>query len=506
MFDAFINGLLMLFDVKPIIFLLIGCFIGFWVGILPGLGGVTTLALMLPFIYKMTPIEALPFLLGMHSVIQTTGDITSVLFGIPGEATTVATIIDGHPMAKNGEAGRALGAALMSSLVGAVFGALFLACAIPIVRPLVLAFGSPEMLMMIVVGLACISSLSGQGARGIMAGVMMGVFGFLLSLVGQDPQKGILRFTFDTLYLMDGIPLVPAVIGLFAIPEIVDLTVRGTSISGDRPLEKLGGGAIQGIKDTFIHFWLVIRCSLIGSLIGVLPGLGGGVSQWVAYAHAVQSAKTKEERERFGKGIVQGVLGPGASNNSKEGAALVTTLGFGVPTTTSMAVLIGALMMLGLVPGPDMLSKHLTLTYSLVWIIVIANILVVAASFLFLNQLARMTDIRGNLIIPFILMLCFIGAYSTNESLYDLLTVLVFGVLGYLMVGNKFPRPPLILGFILGHRAENYLFISVSRFGSEWLLRPWVIVLICITILVIFYPAFKAQRSEKQEVVDNEEI
>ena len=287
----------MLFQVKPMIFMLIGCFIGFWVGILPGLGGVTTLALMLPFIYKMTPIEALPFLLGMHSVIQTTGDITSVLFGIPGEATTVATIIDGHPMAENGEAGRALGAALMSSLVGAVFGALFLACAIPIVRPLVLAFGSPEMLMMIVVGLACISSLSGQGARGIMAGVTMGVFGFMLSLVGQDPQKGILRFTFDTLYLIDGIPLVPAVIGLFAIPEIVDLTVRGTSISGDRPLEKLGGGAIQGIKDTFIHFWLVIRCSLIGSLIGVLPGLGGGVSQWVAYAHAVQSAKTKEERD-----------------------------------------------------------------------------------------------------------------------------------------------------------------------------------------------------------------
>jgi putative tricarboxylic transport membrane protein len=190
MFDAFIDGLFLVLQAKPFMYMLIGMTIGFWVGILPGLGGGATLALMMPFIYKMTPEEAFPFLLGMHSVVQTTGDITSVLFGIPGEATTVATIIDGYAMTKKGEAGRALGAALMSSLVGAIIGALFLALAIPVVRPLVLAFGSPEMLMITLLGLTCIATLSGRGKRGLLLGLMTGGLGFLLGLVGQDRRPG----------------------------------------------------------------------------------------------------------------------------------------------------------------------------------------------------------------------------------------------------------------------------------------------------------------------------
>ncbi|MGZ8435743.1 MAG: tripartite tricarboxylate transporter permease, partial [Candidatus Binatia bacterium] len=230
MIEALIDGLFLILAWRPFLFLVIGSAVGFCVGILPGLGGATTLALMFPYIYRMTPAEAFPFLLGMHSVVQTTGDITSVLFGIPGEPTTVATIIDGHAMAKKGEAGRALGAALMSSLVGALVGALFLGLAIPVVRPLVLAFGSPEMLMMILLGLTCISTLSGQGKRGLLLGLITGGFGFLLSLVGQDPQSGLLRFTFGQLYLWEGIPMIPVVVGLFAIPEIIDLAARGTAI------------------------------------------------------------------------------------------------------------------------------------------------------------------------------------------------------------------------------------------------------------------------------------
>jgi putative tricarboxylic transport membrane protein len=235
--------------------------------------------------------------------------------------------------------------------------------------------------------------------------------------------------------------LVPAVIGLFAIPELVDLTVRGTSISGDVPLDKLGKGVWQGIKDTYVHWWLVIRCSLIGSGLGILPGIGGGVSQWVSYAHAVQSAKTPEEREMFGKGYVKGVLGPGSANNSKEGAALVTTVGFGIPTTGSMAVLLGGFYILGLQPSPEMLTKHLTITYSMVWTIIVANIIVVLASLLLVNKLAALTNIKGHFMVPFILLLCFIGAYSTNENLLDLLVVLVMGG-GWVSHGEVWLSPP----------------------------------------------------------------
>jgi TctA family transporter len=221
-------------------------------------------------------------------------------------------------MAKKGEAGRALGAALMSSLIGALIGALVLALAIPVVRPLVLSFGSPELFMLAMVGIACITSLSGLGARSQIRGFAMGFLGLLLSTIGQERQSGSLRFDMGFMYLWDGLDLVPVLVGIFAIPEIIDLAVRGTAIAGDRQPENLQAGVIEGIKDTFRHFWLVVRCSAIGVFIGILPGAGGGVAQWVAYAHAVQSAKDAKDRERFGKGDVRGCWA-GAANNSKEG-------------------------------------------------------------------------------------------------------------------------------------------------------------------------------------------
>lgn len=502
MVDAFIGGLLSVLQLKPFLFLLIGAGIGFWVGILPGLGGATTLALMLPFIYKMTPQEAFPFLLGMHSVCTSTGDVTSILFGIPGESLSAALIVDGYPMTKKGEAGRALGAALMSSLVGAVIGALALAIAIPVVRPIVLAFGSPEMFMLVILGLTCISSLSGQGRRGLLLGALSGGFGFLCSLVGQDTHAGIHRYTFGLLYLWNGLPLIPVLVGIFAIPEIVNLIVSGTAIAGDLPRGKLGKGVIEGVKDTFRHFWLTIRCSILGAFFGILPGLGGGVSQWIAYTHAVQSAKNAEERAGFGKGDIRGVLGPGAANNSKEGGSLIPTVAFGIPGGPGMAILLGGFLILGIVPGPDMLTKHLTLTFSMVWTIVIANIIVVGASLLFINHIARLTTVRGNLIVPFLLFLCFIAAYSSNFQLGDFVVLQLFGIFGYLMVRFDWPRPPFALGFILGNIAELYLYTSTNRYGADWLLRPGVIILFFIAVTVAIYPYLQERLIGRKEATD----
>src|SRR6266498_5492563 len=207
MFDAFIDGLFLVLQWKAFSLMLVGMGLGFCVGLLPGIGGAATLALMIPFIFKMSPAEAFAFLLGMHSVAATTGDITSVLFGVPGEAISAATVVDGYPMAKKGEAGRALGAALMSSLLGALIGAVALALAIPIVRPLVLTFGSPELFMLAIVGLAFIASLSAQGARGMVRGFLAGGLGLFLAMVGQDPQAGVARYTLDSLYLWQGLDL-----------------------------------------------------------------------------------------------------------------------------------------------------------------------------------------------------------------------------------------------------------------------------------------------------------
>jgi TctA family transporter len=497
MIDALFGALLEVLRWDALSFMLIGIAAGFWVGLLPGLGGGTTLALMLPFVFRMQPVQAFAFLLGMHSVVATTGDITSILFGIPGEGTTAATILDGHPMAKQGQAGRALGAALMSSLVGAWVGAAALALAIPVVRPLVLIFGSPELFMLSVLGIAFIASLSTRGRRAMLRGFLVGCLGLFLAAVGQDPQAGGLRYTFGLLYLWQGLELVPVLIGFFAIPEIIDVAVRGRAISGDLPTGRLGG-VLEGVKDTFRHFWLTIRCSLIGTYIGIVPGLGGAVAQWIAYGHAVQSARTPRERDGFGKGDVRGVLGPGAANNSKEGGDLIPTVAFGVPGSSSMAILLGAFLLVGLTPGPDMLTRHLNVTLSMVWTIVLSNAITVAASLLFLNQLARLTTIRGTLLLPFLVLLTFIGAYATNNSLGDIVVMLLFGGLGYLLVRLHWPRAPLVLGLVLGKIAERYLWISVARYGAAWLGRPIVLVLLFLTLAVVGSALIRQWRADSE--------
>ena len=389
-------------------------------------------------------------------------------------------------MTKKGEAGRALGAALMSSLVAGIEGAIILAISIPIMRPLVLFFASPELFMLAMLGITFIVSLSGDS---LLKGLLAAGIGLMLATIGVDPQTGALRYTLGTLYLWDGLSLIPVVIGLFAIPEIVDLGVRGTSIVEDK-VEKLEG-VMEGVKDTFRHFWLTMRCGLIGVLIGALPGLGGGVSQWLAYGHAVQSSK---DQSRFGKGAVEGVLGPGAANNSKEGGNLIPTVAFGIPGSASMAILLGAFLLVGLQPGPEMLAKHLDITFAMVWILVIANIVTAGVSFLFLNQLVKITFVRGGLLIPFLLMFVFLGSFTAHNSLNDILVTIIFGLLGYFMVLFEWPRPPFVLGLVLGRIAENNLWISSAAYGTSWLLHPSIIVIFLMILTTLGYSIFKAYK------------
>lgn len=490
--QAFVDGFFQVLVWNTFSLMLFGIAIGFAVGILPGLGGPVTLALMLPFIFTMEAVQAFAFLLGMSAVTATTGDITSILFGIPGEAITASTIVDGHPMAKKGEAGRALGAALTSSLVGALFGALCLALAIPIVRPLVLSIGSPEFFMLALLGITFLASLTGEA---VIKGLIAAAMGLLFATVGLDPIGGIERYTFGNLYLWDGLGLVPVTLGLFAIPEIIDLAVKGTSIAQTK-VGKLGG-VMEGIKDTFRHWWLVLRCSAIGAYIGVIPGMGGSVSQWVAYAHAVQSSADKE---RFGKGAVEGVLGPGAANNSNLGGALIPTIAFGVPGSVTMAILLGAFIIQGLVPGPPMLipesqGGRLSLTFSFVWIVVIANVITVSLCLLFLKQLARITQVRGTLVVPFLILLVYLGGFATKNAFNDLILVLLMGALGWIMVQLNWPRPPLILGLVLGPLAENNLFLATDNYGLAWLKFPGVLFIFAVILMGTFYPLIRRRRA-----------
>jgi len=495
MLNALMSGLIQCFTWSTFSLMCIGIAIGFVVGILPGLGGPTAMALMLPFVFKMSAVEAFAFLLGMTAVTATTGDITSVLFGVPGEPTTASTIVDGHSMARNGEAGRALGAVLMSSLVGAIFGAVAIAIAVPIVRPLVLSFGSPEFFMLSLLGITFVASLSGEDQ---LKGIIAGGIGLMLATIGLDPISGTQRFTFNQLFLWDGIGLVPITIGFYAIPETIELAVLGTSIATQEVTEL--GGVMQGVKDTFRHWWLVIRCSALGTFTAIIPGMGAATTQWLAYAHAVQSSPNKE---RFGKGAVEGVLGPGAANNSTLGGSLITTIAFGVPASVIMAILLGAFIIQGIVPGPDMLipepKGHLSLTFSFVWVIIISNIITVGICFLFLKPLAKITQVRGSLIIPIILVLIYLGAFAEKNAFEDMLVVLFFGALGWVLEKLEWPRPPVLLGLVLGPLAENRLFLSSDNYGPAWLGRPGVLIIFAIILLGVIYPIITKKREEREK-------
>jgi TctA family transporter len=484
------KALVIILDPMRLSFLFAGVVIGLVFAILPGIGGLAGTALLLPFTFDMDPYTAFAFLLGLGSVIATGDTIPAIVFGVPGGAGSAATVLDGFPMAKKGEAGRALSAAYTASLLGGLFGALMLAVSIPILRPVMLYIGSPELLSFAVFGMSMVAALSGSAP---LRGLAASCFGIMVAMVGSDPQTGTLRWTFDTLYLWDGMPIVPVALGLFALPELADLFISRTAIAGDSVVD-VRKGQLEGMKDVFRNWWLVLRCSWLGAGLGAVPGIGASIIDWVAYGHALRTEKGAENT--FGTGDVRGVIASESSNNAKEGGSLVPTIAFGVPGSASMAILLGAFLIHGLIPGPDMLTKHLDVTYSMVWSVALANVLGAGICYAFSPQFAKLSTLRYTLILPPVLSIVYLGAFEGQRQWGDLYALMFFGVVGWVMKQLKWPRPPLVLGFVLGDLIERYLFISVERYGVEWLTRPVVVGMLALALLGLLRPFLREVKAE----------
>lgn len=466
--------------------------IGLVFGVIPGMGGNMGLALLIPFTFGMQPVAGFAFLLGMHAVVHTGGSIPAILFDTPGTGPNAATCIEGFPMAQKGEAGRALGAALTSSMLGGILGAVFLALIIPVVRPLILAFGPPEFFMLAIMGLTFIALMAGDS---LLKGLMAGGMGLLISFVGMDPQTGVVRFSFGILHLMDGINIVTIVVGLFALAEVIDMGVKGGSIAHAKSAAIEGSGALQGVKDSFRHWWLLMRCSIIGTIIGIIPGLGGDAAAFICYGHALQTSKHKEE---FGKGSVEGVIATDSSHNSKEGGALVPTLAFGVPGSSGMAILLGAFLILGIAPGQEMFTKHLDIAFSMVWVLVFANILAISMCLPFAGVMSKITFVRSSIMIPYITVCSILGSYLTTSNIQDILITTLFGLIGYAMKKFDYARGPLILGVVLGKIAENALNVSLNLYGLAFIFRPMTLTILLITLGTVLFPVIK-ERIKKRE-------
>lgn len=477
-----------LFTPSVFIMLLLGVLVGVNVGILPGLGGTVGMSLLLPFVFGLRgePTQAIALLMGLAAVIHTADTFPSVLLGVPGSSGSQATIMDGYPMARRGEAARALSAAFFSSMFGGLIGAVTLLAILPIARPLVLRFGPPEQFMLAMLGLSMVAVLAGNRP---LRGLMSAALGLLIGAIRAAPnQPEVFRYSFDQTYLWSGIPLAVLALGLFAVPEMLDLLGAKRSIA-EAGQQQSRGQVLAGLRDVIKNKFLVLRSAVVGVIVGFIPGLGGSVVDWISYGVARQTVKGAEE---FGNGDVRGVIAPESSNNAKEGGALIPTLLFGIPGSGTTAVLLSSFVILGFSPGRDMLKEDgdLNITVLIIAALAIANVFGTLACLSLSRVVAKLATVRAARLVPFVLIVMMVGAYQSSKHWGDLIAMLVIGVLGWVMVHTKFPLPPLLIGFVLSQGAERNMFLSNGAKQLRdlptysWVLEPTVLGIGVVAVLL----------------------
>lgn len=492
MISAFSNALSLITQPSILLYIFIGAAVGYFVGMLPGLTGSVGMALLLPITYGLDPYAAFALLGGVMGSSAFGGSIPAILMNTPGQPMNAATAFDGYPMAKQGKAKEALGAAAFASLFGSLFGLVTLLLLIPVLKPIVLLLGPPEWFLLSVFGLTLIANIS-EGS--LICGLLAGSFGLMLSFHGSNAVTGSVRYNFGTTYLMDGISFLPALMGLFAVAEMISLATESKTIAKEGIL--IGGSIKEGFLDVFRHFKTLLQSSIIGVFVGAVPGVGGTVANFIAYVRAKQISK---HPETFGKGNVEGIIASEASNDAKDGGALMPLLALGIPGSTSTAILLGALTLHGIVPGAQMLNEKLDLTLLLVLTLVIANILTSTIGLACSTFMARLTTIPTKVLAPAVILLTLVGSYGTRKSIYDSFIVVIFGLLGYLMKKVDFPRIPIVLGLVLGPIAESSFHTSLQFTGynySVFFTRPICLLLFTAIVLSIGIPVFKSIRENR---------
>ncbi|TVU88685.1 tripartite tricarboxylate transporter permease [Vreelandella titanicae] len=490
MIDVLFSSLGQLFTVPHMLYMVIGVLIGLIVGIIPGLGGIAGMSLLLPFLYGMEPSVALGMLMGLVAVIPTGDTFASVLLGIPGSSASQATVVDGFALAKKGQAARALSSAFLSSMIGGLIGAVVLTAFILIARPVVLSFSSSELFMLTLLGLSMVAVLSGKD---VFKGIAACGVGLLVGTIGMAPATGEFRLPFEIDYLYDGLPLVVVGLGIFALPEIIDLLVKRGAIA-EQPCQ-LGKGWKEGVKDVARRPGLVARCAGIGSLMGTIPGLAGSVVDWLTYGHAVQSAKDKSQ---FGKGDIRGVIAPESANNACACGAMVPTLLFGIPGSGTAAVFLGGLLLLGLQPGVSMLETNLDLTYTIIWSLALANILGAALCLGLARPVASLTRVPFVILAPLITILILFAAYQATRSLGDLFALGIIGAIGVLFKQANWSRPAFLIGFVLAPGAEAYFYQAAQFQGAEAFMRPGVLIIGALIAASLIVPPLRSYLQKRR--------
>ena len=434
--------------------LVLGIVLGLVIGILPGLGPPIAIALALPFTFYMETVPSMVLLLGIYSAAIYGGSISAIAVGIPGTGAAIATVLDGHNMFKSGRGGEALGFSLVGSIIGGLFSAVCLALIAPLLADLAVQFGPREYLAVSVFGLIVVVRVAGKSlAKGLLAGGL----GLFLTTWGLDELNGTERYTFGTYHLYEGLPLVPFLVGLFAVSEVLigaERAARKVDFSTESLSVKLPGlKALGRMKD------VIMRSSIIGTIIGIIPGEGAAVGAFFAYSEAKRRAK---DPEKYGTGIPEGIVAPETANNATVGGALVPTLTLGVPGSPAAAVLLGALLIQGLTPGPKLFSEEPDLMYAIFMGLFLINILMMFIGLVTIRFAAQLIRVPTSVIVPTVLLLSFVGIYSVSNSFFNVGVLLGAGILGYVVRKLGYSIAPLSIGFVLGPILENALRQSIT--------------------------------------------
>jgi len=488
MFDQVLLGIHTIFQPANILFCFIGTLMGTLIGVLPGIGPVGAISILLPATLHMTPLQAIITYSGIYYGAMYGGSTTSILLNIPGEVTSVVTCIDGYEMAKKGRAGPALGISAFGSFIGGTIGIILLMfLAIPMIK-IALKFGPPEYFSLIVIGIVLLTSIS---AKSTVKSLAMGAFGIFLGTIGPDDFAGQQRFSFNIYSLMDGLGLVPVVMGLFGIAEV--LTNIEVGVKREIFQSKIKG-LLPSRQDWMDSKWAIIRGTFIGFFLGVLPGGGAILPTFTSYA---VEKKLSKHPERFGKGAIEGVAGPETANNAGAQGAFVPLLIFGIPCNVVMAILLAAFLIHGLTPGPLLLKRNPDIFWGLIMSMYLGNIMLLVLNLPLIGIWVKILKIPYYILFPFIILFCLVGVYSLNNNVGDIVIMLLFGILGYLM--RKFDYDPavLALAMVLGPMMEKYFRQSLLMYQKGFYIffqRPISFGLLMIALLILLYPVLRKGR------------
>jgi putative tricarboxylic transport membrane protein len=458
--DPVLSGFEVVFQPTNLLLCLLGVTLGMAVGVLPGLGPAASIAVLLPITYALEPEGAIILLAGIFYGAQYGGTITSVLLRLPGESSTVVTAIDGFQMAKRGRAGAALGIATIGSFIGGTVSIIALTFVAPLVASIALDFGPPEYTMLAVLGILLVSALGEGSAR--KAGVAAAI-GLLLATIGRDPMTAVDRFTFGSNNMADGVDFVIIAMGVFGVGEIL---YNMTAPPGAGPKTPKVGRALPTKQDLKDSKGAISRGSLIGFVLGILPGGGATVSSLVAYA---TEKKIARKPERFGKGAIEGVAGPETANNAAATSSFIPLLSLGIPANATMAVMLGALLLQGITPGPRLIEQDPDIFWGVINSMYIGNLFLLILSIPLIGFFIKLLKVRASILNPITLLITMIGVYTVRSSVFDMFLIIAFGILGFLMKKTGYPGGPLVLAFVLGNLIETNFRQSMILFDGSFI-------------------------------------